>query len=99
MPNCFTLTRKVALDKGPVPLQQIDIEMCEHFGVPVHDKYWCFDWYNSIGFNIAMGRSMKQQLEMKGGSANWQYDEDQLAALQWLDDNFTSDAWVEIGKR
>lgn len=99
MPNCFSLTRKTDLAAGPVGLNTIDAEMCEHFGVPVHPKYYAMDdWYNSIGFNVAMGRSMESQRAWGGIFPDWPYTDNQLKALDWLIANFTEDAWAQIGR-
>ena len=57
MPNRFSLTRKSNLAAGPVPLPQIDHEMCEAFGIVRDpDKYYC-NWFDTIGIALASGQS------------------------------------------
>jgi hypothetical protein len=106
MPNRFSLTRRSALADGPVSLQQIDKEICEHFFLPCSEEEWHHGWYNYIGFHLAMGWSFErlgQDIEgeilcAKDRSAinYWGHMQD---ILNWLAANFTPDAWAEIGKR
>lgn len=104
MPACFSLTRRSAIDKGPVNLQQIDAEICEHFQVPCDAEHWCNNWYNYIGFMLAIGKSWKwlyddmlgeclSQPYASPGFKHWSF---MLDILCFLEKEFTSDAWREF---
>lgn len=106
MPNCFQLTRKDRPEEGPVAFHQIDKEMCEFFNEPEDPKYWYVAWYDCIGFRLACGKTFDQIEEEfeKGCRENYiasdqEFMEKQLKVVQWLKERFTSNAWVEIGKR
>src|SRR5688572_10361849 len=56
MPNCFALYRKTDPEpRKAVDLKALDVEIANVIGVPVHDTMWCRDWYNSIGWMLAVG--------------------------------------------
>ena len=101
MPNCFTLTRRSNLEAGPVPLNTIDAEMCQFFNEPVDPKRWYQNWYNTIGFDLAMGNSFEQ---IRADYLADRVADDQSAfdawtklieIVDWLEANFTADAWYE----
>lgn len=107
MPNCFSLTRKSDLKAGPVKLTTIDEEMCKHFNVPCDPKLWYHYWYDIIGFGIATGKSLDDQRKIieeqiirnTEDSEYDSWDKRTLEIINWLDENFTSDTWAEIGRR
>jgi hypothetical protein len=90
MPNCFTLTRKTDPQAGPVAFAVIDAEMCKYFGVDCDGKKYYEDWYTWVGLNAALGVPLAQIRPA---------DERHAAIVKWLDDNFTTDGWAEIGGR
>lgn len=104
MPNYFSLTRKSEPEKGPVNLLEIDGEMCKHFDVPYHPKLWYHYWHDTIGFALATGdtfetlrkKMLKQIEETTEEFKEW--DTRTLQIINWLDENFTSDAYARIGK-
>ena len=105
MPNCFQLTRKSELDKGPVKLDQIDQEMCDHFKEPCDPKKWYCWWYDIIGFKLAMGKTfdqIKDDLKSERDKAEEndikQVNQKWLDITEWLDENFTSNAWYQVHK-
>jgi len=93
MPNCFSLTRKSNPEAGPVKLTLIDEELCSHLGVEVHPEYWVHGWYNSIGLMLAMGKSWDECREIFKDS------DVLLPIIDYLEANFITDAWAEIGRR
>jgi len=93
MPNCFRLIRA----GEAVLLQQVDEEMCRHFGEPCHPKLWFRSWYDCIGFDLAMGRSFAEVKEIYAGPA-W-VDSGLLPVAEWLEANFTVEAWYEMSSR
>jgi hypothetical protein len=90
MPNCFSLQRKSAPDIN-VPFNQIDDEICAHMGItPDPDKYY-LGWYNIIGLALACGQSFPQII-----NSLREYDDKLLLDVaEYLNDHFTSNAWVE----
>lgn len=92
MPNCFQLIRKTEPDKSVVKLQQIDEEICAHMEVPVDPDEWVGNWYNTIGFCLAMGKDFAWIRERA-------VDEQELKIINFLDANFIPDAWTEIGRQ
>lgn len=106
MPNCFQLTKRG--ETGPSKLIDIDNAMCLHFGVPVHPKLYHAWWFDHIGFLLSCGYSfdyIKHNMKDK----IWKYKiikddeavkdyEHLLDITIWLDENYTPDSWVQIGK-
>lgn len=114
MPNCFSLQRKSDPKAGNVPFSQIDEELCKLFEVPVHEKYYIFGWYDCIGFKVAMGKKLPEIREgfeeMKLEYQTSPTPNDMTAEMiEWCDgilkvtdyliENYTTDAWAEIGRR
>ncbi len=101
MPNCFQLYAKEGPDV-PVAFNTIDEKMCKHFNVPVDDKAYYYGWYGTAGFAIACGKPLQTQIAevLKATEIGRTAEESRyLEVLQWLDDNYTSEAWVEVGRR
>lgn len=104
MPNCFSLTRKSEPEKGPVGLNTIDAEMCQHFGVPCDPKQYYGYWYQSIGLGLACGGTFETMRKEIVGLLDHQPQDEfynpkltvtQLAIIDWLDEHFTADAWYQ----
>ncbi len=89
MPNCFQLLR----DGAAVPLSEIDEEMCRHFEEHCDPEVYFRDWYSSIGYDLAMGRSF-EQIEAIYASPEWA-EFGLLPIAQWLRANFTPRSWHE----
>jgi hypothetical protein len=100
MPNCFQLFKKGST--SPEVLNEVDKAVAEFMEVPVDSVKWCYDWYNVIGFSIAMGRRLGSE-ELRAHVRDWtevpEYAEKLMKILTFLEENYTSDAWVEIGRR
>ncbi len=103
MPNCFSLTRKG--ETAPMPLQAIDDLMRKHFDAAPDAINWFNGWYDYIGFALACGRDMAWLETGIAKIISEAKDDDERAywtmmqaCRAWLADNFTSDAWAEIGK-
>lgn len=96
MPNCFQLTCKT---RGkPINLQQIDAEICQFLCVPCDPNRWVCDWYNTIGFALAMGKTFPQIRaiwEDAAEGAEPSEVEQDFEVLAYLETNFTSDAWYQ----
>ena len=97
MPNCFQLSRKSDPQAGPVALNTIDRELCQLLDEPEHERHYCHGWFDWIGFNLAMGRDFPM---IRATMAKWgRTDPVDTVILDWFENNFTPDSWVEIGKR
>lgn len=111
MPNCFQLFKKGETEA--TPLNTIDREICILLAKPVDDRRYCVSWFDVIGFAISCGRSLgSDSLRLSAANAYKAYKTDapeqeayyrmlngQLKyVLEYLEKNYTSDAWVEIGR-
>ncbi len=91
MPNCFTLTPKGS--KEPESLAKIDEAICNHLGIPIHPTKYVEDWYDYLGFGLAMGKTFPELAE------RFRDDPPLLKIAQFLDEHYTADVWAEIGRR
>lgn len=82
MPNYFSLT-KVGT-KEPQVLQQIDDDMRRHFGVPLDNERWYKNWYDTIGFSIAVGLPLPEIRRI------W---DDRVEVVDWLVTNYEWNGW------
>lgn len=97
MPNCFRLTRKG--EREPIALQKLDEELCGLLGESVHPKFWVIGWYAVIGFAIATGKKLGST-ELREYVADMPEETERLLKiLDYLEENFTDEAWVEVGRR
>ena len=86
MPNCFTLTPKGATK--PAKLQDVDNELREAFLQPPSDTEWLWQWYDTIGLALAMGKDWGWVRENCGS-------EDLRAVANWLEGRYEVDSWCE----
>lgn len=61
MPVCFQLLEKT--NHEAVAFQEVDEQICEHFGISAHPKKYVCGWYESIGLRLACGQSFDEILE------------------------------------
>src|SRR5262245_55487713 len=103
MANSFSLTRKTDLDNGPVSLRQVDEEICVHFKIVPQPKDYYHAWFDTIGFELATGRSFADIItrcheDMEAYPHSYKYYERKLEIAKYLDKHFISDRWSwEIG--
>ena len=73
MPNCFELLDKTTLQA--IPLIQVDERICrEVLNTEPHSQFWgstVFNWYDTIGFTIAMGNNLDQTRQHYTESDMW----------------------------
>ena len=101
MPNCFQLFPK-GTDK-PAVLQGIDEAICKRFDWPCHEKWWVEGWYNVVGWGIAVKGHPLGSPELRAYvSKITDHDATRkvkmLRILDFLEDSYSSNAWVQIGK-
>jgi hypothetical protein len=89
MPNCFQLIR----DGEAVPLVKVDEEMCQHFGAVCDADVYFRAWYNTIGYDLAMGRSFLE-IEEIYASPPWE-GSGLTEVARWMSANFSSRSWYE----
>ena len=101
MANCFTLTRKG--ESKPASLQAIDDEMRVEFGEEPDAERWLWGWYDTIGFALALGRDWDQirgkYTQDHYASDGGEFAQNTVRVIDWLEANFTANAWVEVGRR
>jgi len=101
MPNCFQLTNKAT---GIVtPLNQVDRELCQFLNQPVHERYYVANWFNTIGQMIAVKGLHLGDEKLRATLIEW-YEgasnlDDMMKCLDYLETNYISDSWVEIGRK
>lgn len=91
MPNCFQLIR----DGSPQPLVQIDNAICQYLDVPADDHKYVAGWYDYVGFGLAVGMGFGRIADLCKADRDWIM----LRICHFLAEHYTSDAWVEIGRR
>lgn len=105
MPNCFQLYRKTPDGREEVAtmLNAVDRELCTLLGVAEHPQLYVAGWFDSIGFCVAcvndchLGTPKLRQVLTDDFSM---VERPELAkCLDYLEANFVSDSWVEIGRR
>ncbi len=103
MPNCFQLTRKSAPEKGPVKFTEIDDEMCKHFKADPHPTLYHAAWYDIFGLALAMGQTFESKrvffrdkiVQCKDKPEEIQMWIHWIEIADWLEANFTPNAWYE----
>lgn len=89
----FQLTRKG--ETAPTPLVKIDEELCALLGEPVDPKNWVLNWYGTIGFMLACGETWEGvREETKECFEDSITLPSRLRILDYLEKNYTSDAWA-----
>lgn len=87
MANYFTLTLKG--ETKPMNLAKVDEFICDKLNEPVDPEDWCHNWYNTLGFSIAIGHSLAQMRHV------WSYDKSLIKIINILEEHFTTDAWAQ----
>lgn len=96
MPNCFQLVSKKTGEAEV--LARIDEMLCAHLGVPIDPKEWVYSWYDIIGFSLAMGRTfedLRQTFSVGEEDERSDHERVMLRIVEFLDKNFTTEAWAE----
>lgn len=63
MPRCFQMTDVKTGDAAT--FNAIDEKICEFMKESVHDEFYCWDWYNSIGIPASCGDDWQKIRETK----------------------------------
>lgn len=64
---------------------KVDSEMCKHFGVECDEKFWYQNWYNTVGFSLALGHSWDQIYQ------DWPNKKD---IIDWIKQNYTVNSFA-----
>lgn len=99
MPNCFQLTRKG--EREPATLVSVDEAICAHLGCRVDPVRYAHEWYDSIGFALAMGDTFDKirNSYIKNDYYRPEYKAVMVKIVDFLEANYTTSAWAEIGRR
>ncbi len=97
--QCFSFTRKGNLTAGPVPLQLIDHEMREHFGIAPDAGRYSYQWVDSIGSMLAAGKTFDAIIgecteALADNPQSASYHEIKLRIAEYLKNNFVFDASI-----
>ena len=68
----------------PETLSQVDKVICAFIGVEVDPVYWVADWYNTIGFSLALGHSFDKIRELFP---------DKVQITNFIEDNYDVINW------
>ena len=99
----FSLTRKSDLNAGPVDLQEIDDEVCVHFGVVSDPNDYYLNWIETIGLMLALGKTLEQVVNdchelMAEYPDSRSYYKRKAEIAEYLDQQFVPDGWAEIAR-
>jgi hypothetical protein len=98
MPNCIQYRRKG--EKDAITLAKLDDEVCEYLGVTPDPNKFYLGWFDYIGLFHAMGKSndwIRESIEELGPDSKYRIAYGKI--LDYLEENFTTNAWVEVGRR
>jgi hypothetical protein len=92
MPNCFQLT-KIG-EEEPSTLVEIDNALWLKFegSVPEPNDYWFRGWYDSVGFELALGRTFTEI------RAQWSVNSRITPVVEYLEKHYTVRCWAEKKK-
>jgi hypothetical protein len=93
MPNCFQLIDRTTGEAES--LNKIDEQICELLGRPVHSRDYVENWFDTIGFEIAMGTPLESPEMDKFLTTKWPHREHHAKILAFLRERYGSDAWCQ----
>jgi hypothetical protein len=106
MPSCFQLFKKG--ESTPCSLAKVDEDICNNvLNAPVHSKFWggdpssdnSFNWFDTIGFNIATGKQLGS-IELRNHFLDNEFWKEESHVFQkilnYLEDNYTSYAFYAV---
>lgn len=101
MPNCFQLFDKASSEA--VVLTHVDERICkEVYNVEPHSKHWgstVFNWYDTIGFTIAMGNDFSQVRDHYTQSDIWSEELPIITqVLDFLEANYTTRSFYSVNR-
>lgn len=65
-------------------LTEVDREMCKHFNVFCDPDLWYQNWYNTIGFSLALGHTWEQIYK------DWPNKKD---IIDWIKQNYSPNSF------
>lgn len=68
----------------PAAFNSIDEALCEGLGVPCDSRKWYKNWYNAVGFSLALGQSWDEC------RSNWPELGD---VINWLEARYDVKSW------
>jgi hypothetical protein len=86
----------------------IDELMCAAFDEQVDPDKYLIDWYNCIGFRVAMGKTLDEVRTVfigyiveaigKNDKNQITYYTNMIGLLNWLTNHYTTNSWYTVGK-
>ena len=101
MPSCFQLLDKVS--NQPVSLSLVDELICrEVYQTEPHPKWYggdVFNWFDSIGFQIATGKSLVQVREYYNSNPLWAEELPYIIpALIYIESNYNAKSFYAVNR-
>lgn len=101
MPNCFQLLDKTSNE--PVSLSLVDEQICkEVYKTKPHAKWYggdVFNWFDSIGFQIAMGKSLPQVREYYNTNPLWEEERIYInPALNYIEEHYNARSYYAVNR-
>lgn len=96
----FQLTRKGETE--PKLLWAVDAELCWHFRAEHRESRWFADWYDLIGFKLALGDTwaeIRHKLRDFDSAYDWIWDNDIIDVVNWLEANYTVNSFSDWRQR
>lgn len=102
MPNCFQLFDKSSPDT-PVSLALVDERICrEVYHVEPHPKFYgsnVFNWYDTIAFTVASGKSLTETREYYNNSDIWEEERPYINdVISFLESNYTTRSFYAVNR-
>lgn len=99
MSNCFQLLDKQSNE--PVSLSMVDEQICTQvYKTQPHPKWYggdVFNWFDSIGFQIAMGKSLAQCREYYNSNPLWSEELVYIIpALDYIEQNWNARSFYSV---
>lgn len=93
MPNCFQLIDRTTGEAAS--LNKVDEEICALIDRPVDPRLYVENWFDTIGFEIAMGTPLESPAMDELLTKQWPHRIHHPKILAFLREKYKSDAWVE----
>lgn len=86
-----------------VSLITVDERICkEVYKVEPHKKFWgstVFNWFDTIGFNIAMGNTLQQTRNYYANSETWEEEREVIMqVMDFLEANYATKSFYSVSR-
>ncbi len=92
--------------KDALDLNVVDAEICTHFEAEVHPDYWFYNWYYTIAFWLALGKTWDETRAITESQREYfadMGDKDdivnvRLRIIDFMESRYNINTWISIGK-